>query len=94
MLAVEDHFHVFEHTVAENADEVRRHPASLLGLMACFPILAMLGLLCLLPLGPYVGEHAAFQGLHVLRPDHYARLVTRVYSAWFASDGKLSKKDL
>ena len=91
---VESHFHLFEHTASENAAEIRNHPAALFGMMASFPILAMIALLLLLPLGPYVGDHAAFQSLHVIRPDHYARLVTRVYGAWTASHGKLSKKDL
>ena len=91
---MESHFHLFEHTASENAAEIRNHPAALFGMMASFPILAMIALLLLLPLGPYVGDHAAFQSLHVLRPDHYARLVTRVYGAWTASHGKLSKKDL
>ena len=63
-------------------------------LLASFPILSMIGLLLLIPLGPYVSEHAAFQNLHVVRPDHHLRLVFRVYKAWIKTDGKLGKKDL
>ena len=92
--AVEEHFHVFDHTARENIQEAKRHPGMLLVLTMSFPLLSMLGLLLLIPLGPYVTEHAAFQNLHVLRPDHHLRLCVKVYTAWTAANGKMSKKDL
>ena len=94
-LAVEDHFHIFNHTAGENMIEFRSHPAMLGFMLACFPVVTMLGLLMIIPLGPYVTEHAAFQNLSVARPDHYLRLCTKVYKAWGTTgNGKLASKDL
>ena len=66
----------------------------LIALIACYPLLAILGLFMIIPIGPYVSEHAAFQNLDIARPDHYVRALMKVYSAWFQAKGKLSKKDL
>ena len=93
-LEMEKEFHVLEHTASENVAEVRRHPAEAIRLMALFPVLAIVGLALVIPLGPYVVEHAAFQNLHVIRPDHHLRLCGKVYSAWYATNGKLASKDL
>ena len=62
--------------------------------LACFPLLSILGLALTIPLGPYVADHAAFQNLSVIRPDHHLRLCAKVYRAWIASNGKLASKDL
>ena len=91
---LELHFHIFNNTVTEDMAEFKAHPGMLVGLLACYPLLAMLGLALVIPLGPYCSEHAAFQDLSVIRPDHHLRLCLKVYSAWMATDGKLSKKDL
>ena len=91
---MEVHFHIFNNTLTEDMDEFRAHPGMLVGLLACYPLLSMLGLALVIPLGPYCAEHAAFQHLNVLRPDHHLRLCYKVYKAWIATDGKLSKKDL
>ena len=93
-MAVEDHFHIFNHTAGENVIEFRAHPGMFIGLLACFPIFSMLGLLLVLPLGPYCADHAAFQNLRIIRPDHYVRLCVKVYTAWTVGNGKLASKDL
>ena len=92
--AVEEHFHVLEHTAKENVKEMSRHPGEAMLLMALFPLLSALGLALVIPLGPYVFTHAAFQDLHVIRPDHHCRLMIKVYRAWSAANGKLASKDL
>ena len=92
---MEEHFHIFSHTLKEDVQEFKRHPGMLIVLMASFPILSMSGLLLLIPLGPYCAEHTAFQNLHVVRPDHHLRLCFKVYKAWLGtSNGKLDGKDL
>ena len=92
---MEDHFHIFNHTIAEDVEEFKAHPGMLIACLVSFPFLSILGLALVIPIGPYVSEHAAFQDLHVIRPDHHLRLCAKVYGAWAASsDGKLSKKDL
>ena len=64
-------------------------------LMMCYPLLAMLGLGLVLPLCVYVSDHAPFQSLQILRPDHYFQLVWRVYRTWLGADGgKLKAKEL
>ena len=66
-----------------------------LKLTACYPLLTVVGLILVIPLGVYVTDHAPFQSLNLMRPDHYARLVLRVHKAWLgASDGKLQAKEL
>lgn len=53
---MEEHFHIFSHTVKEDIAEFKRHPGMLVVLMASFPLLTMIGLLLVIPLGPYVSE--------------------------------------
>ena len=91
---MESHFHIF-HPNAEDIQVMRKHPLELLKLVVQFPLLSILGMALVLPLGPYVTEHEAFQNLNPLLPHHYVKLVTKVYSAWSnASGGKLAGKDL
>ena len=48
-----------------------------------------------IPLLMYVTDHTPFQSLNPLRPDHFARLVVRVYTAWLSNPGgKMKAKDL
>ena len=84
------------HHSDDDVQEMQAHPLQLIGLVACFPILSFLGLFLVIPLGPYVADHAPFTNLNVARPDHYVRLLSTVYKAWAASeDGKLKiGKDL
>ena len=90
---MEVHFHVF-HPSADHS-EIAKHPGRLLFLIAQFPLFTILGLFLLIPLGPYIAEHEAFQSLNPLFPHHYLKLCQRVYSAWGrASGGKLAGKDL
>jgi hypothetical protein len=65
-------------------------------MIALYPILTILGMILIIPLAIYVSDHTPFQGLNVLRPDHYSRLLFMVYRAWSQSGtGKLNiKKDL
>ena len=91
---MEEHFHIFNHTLSEDVEEFKAHPAMLLICLMSFPILTMIGLALVIPLGPYVFDHAAFQSMHVVRPDHFLKVVFKVYSAWIANDGKLKAKDL
>ena len=64
-------------------------------LLLLFPLSAIALLLLLVPLLMYVVDHAAFSSLAMPRPDHYLRLLCRVYTAWLsAEDGKLKEKDL
>ena len=91
---MENSFHVFDHTAAENVQEIKRHPSELLGAMMMFPILAATAMGILIPVAVYVGDHAAFNDLHIARPDHLATLLVRVYRSWAASNGKLASKDL
>ena len=91
---MEVHFHIFNHTLSEDVEEFRAHPGALLLCLASFPLLTILGLALVIPLGPYVFDHAAFQSMHVVRPDHFLRVVFHVYKTWIANDGKLKAKDL
>ena len=54
----------------------------------------MAAIFLLIPLFIYITDHAAFTTLSMLRPDHYGKLVWRVYAGWIASGGKLASKDL
>ena len=65
-------------------------------MIALYPILTLLGMLLIIPLGIYATDHSPFQKLNVLRPDHYVRLAVMVYRAWGQSgNGKLNvNKDL
>ena len=38
-----------------------------------FPLSAILALVLMIPLFVYIGDHAAFASLSMLRPDHYVR---------------------
>ena len=52
-------------------------------------------LVLVIPLLMYVTDHTPFQSLNPLRPDHFARLVVRVYTAWLSNPGgKMKAKDL
>ena len=67
---LENHFHLWNHTaqqVEELQQEFKSHPALLLGLLALFPLSAIAGIVLILPLGVYLTDHAAFQGLSPLR---------------------------
>lgn len=69
-------------------------PLALL-LTMLLPLTALLLITALLPLLVYVADHAPFNDLVMPRPDHYARLVVRVYTAWIgANDGKLKEKNI
>tara|TARA_B110000046_G_C12610612_1_gene240658 strand:- start:1 stop:159 length:159 start_codon:yes stop_codon:yes gene_type:complete len=49
----------------------------------------------IIPTFIYVTDHAPFQSLSILRPDHYFKIVVKVYKAWASSaGGKLKMKDL
>lgn len=61
----------------------------------CVPLGTVLFFALLIPLGVYIFDHAAFQSLNVLRPDHYLTVVARVWRTWSgAKNGKLNGKDL
>ena len=92
--AVDTHFHIF-HPKQAVRDEKQPSFAILIALVAMYPLLSVAGLGLVIPLLVYVGDHAPFQSLDVLRPDHYAKLLVRVYRAWASSKGgKLKGKDL
>ena len=95
---LEQHFHIWSHTpkqLAELQIEVKQHPAMMIAMIMTFPFFGIMGIVLVLPLGVYVTDHAAFQNLNVLRPDHYMRLLVRVYKALIADgDGKLKGKNL
>ena len=89
---MENHFHILD----PNADhsEIKVHPGMLLLALMCFPILGAGTLALIIPIAVYVGEHAAFNDLHILRPDHFCIVLARVYRSWAATNGKLATKDL
>ena len=67
----------------------------LLLVLLSLPLGTAATLALLIPLGIYVSDYAAFQNLNVIRPDHFGRLVVKVYRAWLTSEnGKLSAKEL
>ena len=96
--AVEVHFHIFHPENAKpNPDgsaPVAR-PGLLIALVLMYPLLTILGMVLIIPLVMYVTDHAPFQSLNMLRPDHFIQLVVQVYRAWLSSaGGKLKPKDL
>jgi hypothetical protein len=94
-LLLEEHFHIFHPDQGAVAAAGKRPSGFVLvGLLALFPLLTILGLLLCIPLFVYVADYAAFQALRPWRPDHYARLIHHVYAAWIGSGGKLKSKDL
>ena len=70
------------------------NPGEIMLVTLGFPLSAMAAIFLLIPLFIYIFEHAAFTNLSMLRPDHYGKLVWRVYAGWIAADGKLASKDL
>jgi hypothetical protein len=67
---LENHFHLWNHTAQQAEDlqqELRSHPALLLGLLALFPLSAIAGIMMILPLGVYITDHAAFRALSPYR---------------------------
>ncbi len=70
------------------------NPREIVVVTLAFPLSGMAAIFLLIPLIVYIFEHAAFASLSMLRPDHYGRLVWRVYAGWIAADGKLASKDL
>ena len=91
---MESSFHILEHSTSENAHELKVHPGYFLGAMMSFPILGAGSLGLVIPLAVYVADHAAFNDLHVIRPDHFGKLLSRVYRSWAATNGKMATKDL
>ena len=70
-------------------------PGLLIALVLMYPLLTILGMVLIIPLVMYVTDHAPFQSLNMLRPDHFIQLVVQVYRAWLSSaGGKLKPKDL
>lgn len=63
-------------------------------ILPLLPLSAGLMLFLLIPLFIYVGNYSALQAFALPRPDHYVRLLIRVYSAWMSEGGKLKDKDL
>ena len=80
----------------ENAKpRAARLPGLLIALVLMYPLLTILGMVLIIPLVMYVTDHAPFQSLNMLRPDHFIQLVVQVYRAWLSSaGGKLKPKDL
>ena len=69
--------------------------ALLFALIALYPLVTIVTLVLVIPLLMYVTDHTPFQSLNPLRPDHFARLVVRVYTAWLSNPGgKMKAKDL
>jgi len=75
-------------------DGLAVNPREIMMVTLAFPLSGMSAIFLLIPLIVYVFEHAAFASLSMLRPDHYGKLVWRVYARWIATDGKLASKDL
>jgi hypothetical protein len=70
------------------------NPGEIMLVTLGFPLSAMAAIFLLIPLFIYITDHAAFTTLSMLRPDHYGKLVWRVYAGWIAAGGKLASKDL
>ena len=63
--------------------------------VATYPVVAFVAMLLIIPVLIYATDHAPFQSLNLLRPDHFARLLFKVYSSWAGSaNGKLKAKDM
>mmetsp|Transcript_28707 Transcript_28707/g.69947 ORF Transcript_28707/g.69947 Transcript_28707/m.69947 type:complete len:91 (+) Transcript_28707:1-273(+) len=67
---------------------------TLLFAMFAVPLTTAGTIALLIPLAIYVMDYAAFQNLNVIRPDHYCRLLIKVYRVWLGANGKMSSKDL
>eukprot|EP00325_Prymnesiales_sp_UTEX-LB-985_P003163 CAMPEP_0174697972 /NCGR_PEP_ID=MMETSP1094-20130205/3689_1 /TAXON_ID=156173 /ORGANISM="Chrysochromulina brevifilum, Strain UTEX LB 985" /LENGTH=132 /DNA_ID=CAMNT_0015895061 /DNA_START=11 /DNA_END=409 /DNA_ORIENTATION=+ len=92
---VEEHYHIFHPERVAKPETINGSSTMLIALTACYPCLAVSWLMLVIPLLMYASDHAAFQSLHVLRPDHYMRLLSKVYTAWAAApNGKLKVKDM
>ena len=87
-------FHIFHRNPAATPSA----PPSgtlLFALIALYPLVTIATLVLVIPLLMYVTDHTPFQSLNPLRPDHFARLVVRVYTAWLSNPGgKMKAKDL
>ncbi len=70
------------------------HDLQHLMVIPLLPITAALLIALEIPLIMYISNYSALQSLAMPRPDHYLRLLLRVYSAWFAEGGKLKEKDM
>ena len=90
---LETHFHIFHRNPAATPSA----PPSgtlLFALIALYPLVTIVTLVLVIPLLMYVTDHTPFQSLNPLRPDHFARLVVRVYTAWLSNPGgKMKAKD-
>lgn len=63
--------------------------------VALMPLTAIGMIALVVPVGIYIFDHAPFQSLFILRPDHYTQLLYRVFFAWSkAKNGKLASKEL
>lgn len=63
-------------------------------ILPLLPLSAAAMLMMIIPLVMYVSNYSALQSLVMPRPDHYVRLLVRVYSTWIGEGGKLKDKDL
>jgi uncharacterized BrkB/YihY/UPF0761 family membrane protein len=91
---LETHFHIFHRNPAATPSAP---PSGMLlfALIALYPLVTIATLVLVIPLLMYVTDHTPFQSLNPLRPDHFARLVVRVYTAWLSNPGgKMKAKDL
>ena len=71
-----------------------KSPALFVLCLISYPLSGAVALGLLLPILVYILDYAPWQKLVLPRPDHYVRLVLRVWPAWFANHGKLTDKDL
>ena len=93
--SLESHFHLFDKAHEAGPGALSPHPGIFLLLLSLYPVLSLLGLLLVIPLLVYMTDYAPFQSLRLWKPNHYARLVRLVYSAWLkAPGGKLEAKEL
>jgi len=87
--------HLLAHAQSQPSKGKRRPPTAAIGLTLLFPLSALVAILLVLPLLVFITDHAPYQNLTPIRPDHYWRLFYRVYAAWLGSaEGKLKEKDM
>lgn len=63
-------------------------------ILPLLPLSAAALLILIIPLFMYVSNYSALQSLVLPRPDHYVRLLVRVYSTWISEGGKLKDKHM
>jgi len=81
---------LLEETLEGKAAADMRH----LLIIPLLPLSAALLLVMIIPIFMYITNYAALQSFVLPRPDHYFRLLVRVYSAWASEGGKLKDKHL